>query len=74
MLSVNKQYDTLRIVKKECTYVKYKRMNKGGKNLKNTCGDIVSLFSLHPFRNSSKILTKPSTIGFREILSRALFI
>jgi len=31
-------------------------------------------FSSHPFRNSSKISTKPSTIGFGEILSRALFI
>ena len=31
------------------------------------CRGNVTLFSSHPFRNSSKILTKPSTIGFGEI-------
>jgi len=38
------------------------------------CRDIVALFSSHPFRNSPKDFNKPSTIGFGEILSRALFI
>ena len=39
------------------------------------CRVIVALFSSHPFRKFlKKISMKPSTIGFGEVISRALFI